>query len=71
MIDLSSSATQLAGIVGQVKDDQLDDPTPCPDYSVAGLLDHIAGFCLAFTGGALKQSVRAGSGPGRRLAQKD
>ena len=60
MIDLSSPATRLAGIVGQVQDDQLDDATPCPDYTVAGLLDHIVGFCDAFTAGAMKQS----SGPG-------
>jgi len=63
MIDLTSSATRLAGIVGQVKDDQLEDPTPCPDFTVAALLDHIAGFCLAFTGGALKQPAEGHAGP--------
>ena len=32
-----------ADVVGGVAPDQLDQPTPCPEYSVAGLVDHIVG----------------------------
>src|ERR1700710_1937356 len=63
MIDLTTSAVQLIGIVGAVDDGQLSDPTPCPNFTVAALLDHIAGFCLAFTGGALKQPPEGHGGP--------
>jgi uncharacterized protein (TIGR03086 family) len=63
MIDLTPSINQLVGIVGHVKDDQLEDPTPCADYTVGALLDHIAGFCLAFTGGALKEPPVGHGGP--------
>jgi uncharacterized protein (TIGR03086 family) len=34
---------QTAELVAAVKPDQLDDPTPCPDYTVRGLLSHLAG----------------------------
>jgi uncharacterized protein (TIGR03086 family) len=35
--------TQTAGYVAGVKADQLDDPTPCPEYTVRGLLSHLVG----------------------------
>jgi uncharacterized protein (TIGR03086 family) len=53
-IDLHPAADALAGILRTVPDDALGRPTPCPEYSVARLLDHVHGFCLAFTAGARK-----------------
>ena len=53
-----------------VGDDQLGEPTPCPDYSVADLCDHIGGLALAFTLAARKEEIPGGgqaSGDGSRL----
>ena len=47
-LDLAPQAAELARLVAAVRDDQLDDPTPCPDMTVATLLDHAVGLTLAF-----------------------
>jgi uncharacterized protein (TIGR03086 family) len=60
--DLHASAGRLATIVRNVRDDQLHAPTPCPDYSVGDLLDHIGGFALAFRGAAEKDMGELTSG---------
>jgi uncharacterized protein (TIGR03086 family) len=52
--DLSPAADQLAAVVTAVPDDALGRPTPCPDMTVAALLDHIAGLSLAFTWAATR-----------------
>jgi uncharacterized protein (TIGR03086 family) len=52
--DLRPAAAQLAKIVENIGDDQLERPTPCPTYTVADLLDHVAGLGLAFTACARK-----------------
>ncbi|MEU0881586.1 TIGR03086 family metal-binding protein [Lentzea sp. NPDC005914] len=54
MFDLSPAADQLAGLVRTVTDGDLKAPTPCPDYMVGDLLDHINGLSVAFTMAALK-----------------
>ena len=53
------AARRLARIVARVPDDALDRPTPCQDYTVGDLLEHIGGFALAFTGAARKQPLEA------------
>jgi uncharacterized protein (TIGR03086 family) len=53
-IDLDPAAESLATLVGEVRDDQLGDPTPCTDLSIADLLDHIAMLGPAFTAAARK-----------------
>lgn len=52
--DLGPATERLRALVRDVADDQLDDPTPCRDMSVADLLDHIGGLSVAFTGAARK-----------------
>jgi len=37
-------------VVGEVGDDQWAAPTPCPDWTVAELVDHVAGFQRATVG---------------------
>ena len=41
--DLVRSYDQAADIVSGVRPDQLGDPTPCPEYGVASLVDHLVG----------------------------
>lgn len=41
--ELVRSYAHAAEIVSGISEDQLKNPTPCPDYDVAGLVDHIVG----------------------------
>ena len=68
--DFRPTTTELARLVRGVGDHQLGDPTPCPDYTVADLVDHIGGLALAFTLSARKAEIPGGgnaSGDGSRL----
>lgn len=62
MIDLTPATDDLARVVRGVRDDQLTAPTPCEGTSLGGLLDHVDGLALAFTGAAAKQPVPGGPG---------
>ena len=53
----------MARVVTGVRDDQLAGPTPCPDWSVADLVDHIEGLTAAFTAAARKTELPGGAGP--------
>ena len=44
--DMARQAAELARVVAAVRDDQLDAPTPCADFTVAALLDHVHGLAL-------------------------
>jgi uncharacterized protein (TIGR03086 family) len=46
--DLAPAAAETARIVAAVRDDQLADPTPCPEMSVATMLHHLVGLTYAF-----------------------
>lgn len=54
MIDLTTSTALVATLVQGVTDDQLDDPTPCPDMDVRTLLVHLSGLSIAFRDAASK-----------------
>jgi uncharacterized protein (TIGR03086 family) len=54
MLDLRPATETLTKIVTDISDDQLDGPTPCRSTTVADLLDHLDGLCLAFTAAAEK-----------------
>ena len=56
-LDFAPATTAVARVVRQVRDEQLGNPTPCPDFTVADLLDHLHGLCLAFTSAARKDGV--------------
>jgi len=69
-IDLGHATRATAGVVAGVRDDQLGDPTPCPAYTVADLLDHLGGLSVAFTDAARKDArpgEHEASGDGCRL----
>jgi uncharacterized protein (TIGR03086 family) len=69
--DIDVAAEEVARLLRGVRDDQLTHPTPCDGFSVAVLLDHLMGLCLAFTWAAAKSSVPegGGSGPGQASAE--
>jgi uncharacterized protein (TIGR03086 family) len=63
LIDLEVAAQRMARIVEGVPEDRLDDPTPCPAYTVGDLLDHLAGTAVAFAHAAAKTLPEGGSQP--------
>ena len=57
LIDFGPATATMRRLVLGTRDDQLTDPTPCPEYTVGDLIHHIGGLTLAFTGAAHKQPV--------------
>jgi uncharacterized protein (TIGR03086 family) len=47
-LDLGPQAAVVARLVEGVTDEQLADPTPCPQYAVRNVLGHLAGLAGAF-----------------------
>jgi uncharacterized protein (TIGR03086 family) len=58
MFDLGFAAEEMSRLVSGVRDDQLDAPTPCSDWTVADLLAHIHQFATVFTQNARKEQSR-------------
>jgi uncharacterized protein (TIGR03086 family) len=52
--DLEPAARRLAALVEGVDPSQLDGPTPCPEYTLGDLLDHVGGLARAFDAVARK-----------------
>lgn len=52
--DLHPATRAVALLLDGVHSGQLTDPTPCPDYPVAALLDHLMALTRAFTVAAEK-----------------
>ncbi len=48
---LEAVLADLAPVVGAITDDQLHDPTPCSDYDVGQLRDHVLGWLGNFAAG--------------------
>jgi uncharacterized protein (TIGR03086 family) len=59
-LDPGAQAAEVTRIVAGVRDDQLTDPTPCADTSVAALLDHLVGLTVAFRLAAEKLPLAGG-----------
>jgi uncharacterized protein (TIGR03086 family) len=62
MFDLGPAAQTMSGLVSGVRDDQLDQPTPCRDWTVAELLAHVHQFATVFTQNGRKEAVRPPEG---------
>lgn len=44
MLDFGPTTTQLADLIGGITDDQFDACTPCENYTVGDLIDHVNGL---------------------------
>jgi uncharacterized protein (TIGR03086 family) len=53
--DLAPAARQMARLLDGLTDDQLAAPTPCEQYTLGDLIDHVGGLSLAFTAAAAKK----------------
>ena len=52
--DLAPAARRMTDLVLAVPDAMLTEPTPCPEYTVGDLVDHIGGLAVAFADAARK-----------------
>jgi uncharacterized protein (TIGR03086 family) len=72
MLDFEPATTQLARLVSNITDEQLEARTPCELYTMADLVDHVNGLSLGFAFAAAKTlppgGSKAPSGDGSRLA---
>jgi uncharacterized protein (TIGR03086 family) len=48
MLDLGPQTLVIARLAAEVTDEQLADPTPCPELAVRNLLGHLLGLAVAF-----------------------
>ena len=60
-VDLEPATRQMANLIRAVPDDRLGGPTPCPEYTLGDLVDHVGGLTLAFTAAARKDTGEIGS----------
>jgi uncharacterized protein (TIGR03086 family) len=49
---LTSIMDKTGDVIAAVTDDQRDRPTPCPEYDVEALINHIVGWVRVFDAGA-------------------
>jgi uncharacterized protein (TIGR03086 family) len=54
MFDLTPATDELGRLLREIRDDQLDNPTPCEQLRVSALIDHLDTFAQAFTASATK-----------------
>jgi len=54
---IARAAARFTEIVHNVKPDQLTNPTPCTDYDVRALLNHLLFWGPSLTGAARKELV--------------
>lgn len=69
-IDLGAAAQALTELLNGVSDDQLAQRTPCSEYSLGDLIDHVGGLAVGFRLAAAKDpavSESSGAGDASRL----
>lgn len=59
-LDFDPPVRKLRALLLGVGDDELIAPTPCPDWTVAALLDHLMSLAYAFTRAAHKRTDAPG-----------
>ncbi|BCJ51673.1 TIGR03086 family protein [Actinoplanes sp. NBRC 14428] len=60
-LDFDPPVRQIRALLLGITDDHLTAPTPCPDWSVGDLLDHLTGLSWAFTQAAEKKTDAPGT----------
>lgn len=55
-LDFDPPVRSLQALLLGVDDDELSGPTPCPEWTVAALLDHLMGLSYVFTQAARKRT---------------
>ena len=60
-VDLTPTTERVAALLAAIPDDALGGPTPCPDYTVADLVDHVCGLTVAFRLAATKDNGADGA----------
>lgn len=72
MLDLGPAARQMASLLDGVTDEQLTAPTPCDEYTLGDLIDHVSGLSQAFTAAAAKDlGPRTSQAPSADAARLD
>ncbi|MGV0743238.1 TIGR03086 family metal-binding protein [Mycolicibacterium sp. XJ870] len=72
MIDLTAACERTAQLLDGVRDEHLDDPTPCEELTVGQLVAHVGGLAVAFAAGARKDfGVLTDTPPGEDGYQLD
>jgi len=61
VIDLKPACEQMIELLGRVTDDQLPGPTPCDEYTLGALVDHVDQGSVRFA--AVARRLEAGAGP--------
>ncbi|WP_067497023.1 TIGR03086 family metal-binding protein [Actinoplanes sp. TFC3] len=61
-LDFDPPVRQIRNLLLGITDAHLTSPTPCPDWSVGALLDHLMGLSHAFTQGAQKKTDPVATG---------
>ncbi|WP_214364296.1 TIGR03086 family metal-binding protein [Pseudonocardia sp. H11422] len=69
--DLSSAAQHTSALLERVDVQQLTAPTPCTEFSVRDLLDHLLELTLAFRHAATKTEIAGGEAPREGGAEPD
>jgi uncharacterized protein (TIGR03086 family) len=57
MIDLKPACARMIDLLAGVSDDQRTDPTPCSEFTVAELIDHVDEVARGFAGVARTDSI--------------
>ncbi|WP_037364026.1 TIGR03086 family metal-binding protein [Nakamurella lactea] len=61
MHDLAPAATRMSALITAIDDDALAGRTPCTEYSLGDLVEHVGGLAQAFTDAATKDIPPGGS----------
>jgi uncharacterized protein (TIGR03086 family) len=62
MVELGPAAKQMAELIEGVPDELLGAPTPCLEYTLGDLVDHVRQLTIAFTAAANKDTAGMTSG---------
>ncbi|MFJ8823506.1 TIGR03086 family metal-binding protein [Streptomyces sp. NPDC102467] len=66
-VDIGPQARIVARLAHGVREDQLDLPTPCPEYAVRELLGHLLGLSVGLRAAGRKET--GGTDPGSALPE--